>query len=250
MAVNGNAIDRLQPNGRKSLLSRARNRISRQVDPASDDIQLNHRVYVNLRGTDDAVSYPGIVARITERNISIRFPDLKALPKGTTVGSPALLKVPNNCGALCATCAVLEAKNTPSVYIKLVAPQSFTIDQNRKFFRQALFIKARLEVTAAKNQSLLGQVEDNAMTENISAGGVRLNSTLALEVDDTAIVTLRLPLRSGEEGDISSPGIVRRLVANSNKASKPFQVCFEFNVASRREEDTLMAAMFELQRSR
>jgi hypothetical protein len=220
------------------------------VDPASDAIQLKQCVYVNLSGTDGAVSYPGIVARITESDISIRFPDLKALPKGTRAGSTALLKIPNNCGALSAACTVLEANNTPIVYIKLVTPQNFTIDQNRKFFRQQLFIKAKLAVTDAKNQSLMGAVDESAMTEDISAGGVRLNSTLALEVDDTAVITLRLPVRSGEEGDISSPGIVRRVVANLNKASKPFQLCFEFNVANRREQDALMAAMFELQRSR
>ena len=235
---------------RKGLLSWARDRISTQVDLASGDIQLNQCVYVHIRGADGTVSYPGIVARITKRNISIRFPDLKALPKGTTAGSTALLKIPNNCGALCANCAVLEANSTPIVYIKLVAPRNFTIDQNRKFFRQQLFIKAKLEVTEAKSQSLLGAIDESAMTEDISAGGVRVNSTLALEVGDIAVITMRLPLRSGEEGDIISPGIVRRVAVNSNKASKPFQVCFEFNVANRREEDSLMAAMFELQRSR
>lgn len=220
------------------------------MDRASEDIQLNQSAYVHLTGTDGTSSYPGIVARVTERDISIRFPDLKALPKGIALGTAALLKIPNNCGALCATCAMLEAKNAPSVYVKLVAPQNFTIDQNRKFFRQQLFVKAKLEVTDAKNPSLLGEVDEAAMAENISAGGVRLNSTLDLEVGDTAVITMRLPLRNGEEGDISTPGIVRRVTTHSNKASKPFQVCFEFNVANRREEDALMAAMFELQRSR
>jgi c-di-GMP-binding flagellar brake protein YcgR len=188
------------------------------------------------------------VARITESAVSIRFPDLKALPAGATVGSSALLKIANNCGVQSASCQVLEAEHTPVVYVKLAAPQHLTITQNRKFFRLPLFIKAKPTVKVSKNQALLNQSDPNAMTEDISAGGTRLNSTLALVVGDTAVITLRLPLRRGEDGDFTSPCIVRRVVLNTDKANRPFQIGVEFNSANRRDEDALMAAMFELQR--
>jgi len=232
----------------KGLSGRGCNRTPLLVAPASDALQLNQNVYVHLGGTDDAVSYPGIVARITESAVSIRFPDLQALPAGATVGSTALLKIPNNCGVQSAACEVLEAGQTPIVYIKVAAPQHLTISQNRKFFRLPLFIKAKLTVKVSKNQALSGKSDPNAMTEDISAGGLRLNSTLVLEVGDTAVIALRLPLRRGEDGDFTSPCVVRRVVANPDKANKPFQIGVEFNSANRRDEDALMAAMFELQR--
>lgn len=97
---------------------------------------------MHLQGTDNNVSYPGIVARITENAVSIRFPNLVALPKGATVGGTAVLKVANNCGVQTATCKVLEAEHTPIVYIKLAASQHLTITQNRKFFHLPLFVKA------------------------------------------------------------------------------------------------------------
>lgn len=90
----------------------------------------------------------------------------------------------------------------PSVYLRLATPKNLSIGQNRKFFRLPLFIKAVVVVKVAKNQLLSGKSDANALTDDTSAGGVRLDPTLALEAGDTVSITLRLPLRRGEDGDV------------------------------------------------
>lgn len=211
-------------------------------------LQVSQNVYVHFGTSDQTAGIQGIVARFCDRELIIRFPNLQRLPAEATPGSEAVLKVANACGVQCATCSILEASETPTAHVKLAAPQVFTMSQSRKFFRLQYCVKAVLTVKDSASPALVGKTDPSAMTQDISAGGVRLDSALAAEVGDHVVVAVRLPMRQAEDAVFSCSGTVRRVSHDSAKTKHPHQLCIEFTLGGHREEDALMATMFELQR--
>jgi c-di-GMP-binding flagellar brake protein YcgR len=195
---------------------------------------------------DGAAVVSGVVSASTAESLSIRFPDLKRPLAGFVTGKTVRVRVSNQHGVHTATTRVLQVMTAPYIFISVVAPTGFTTQQQREFFRVAVKLPVSCTIVESADHDAIGRQDSAAKSADISAGGMRLSTTLPLQLGDR----VELQLKSGLPR-VTTPRLyaqVLRVGAGETRARGVISVGLKFVYANQREQDSVMLLMYELQR--
>jgi c-di-GMP-binding flagellar brake protein YcgR len=145
-----------------------------------------------------------------------------------------------------ATTRVLQVMTAPYIFISVVAPTGFTTQQQREFFRVAVKLPVSCTIVESADHDAIGRQDSAAKSADISAGGMRLSTTLPLQLGDR----VELQLKSGLPR-VTTPRLyaqVLRVGAGETRARGVISVGLKFVYANQREQDSVMLLMYELQR--
>jgi hypothetical protein len=119
--------------------------------------------------------------------------------------------------------------------------------QQREHFRAFASLPLELAVVEAKIEELKAQIDVRALSIDVSAGGLRVDTRLAVGVDDRLRVLLRLPkdLRTGGLPDLLS--VEARVVRSDQTASDQFRVAMQSRFARELERDKWAQLTLNLQ---
>jgi len=171
------------------------------------------RVELTIEGAARSRTVPAMVARMTPSRIVFSFPELGAPPAGLAPGSRIAIRLRGPSGpVLRHTVAIaVSASSPPTVEVgQFLAERA----QRREFFR----VDVALPVTCTPvgtNGAARGASAASGITENLSAGGLRLVTAERFAVRDLVRVRLELPssLPGMRVGALEAEARVRRIGA-------------------------------------
>src|SRR5262245_26619616 len=143
-------------------------------------LQVNH--VVQLEFTGKRVSC--VVTALTADRVILRVLDVVAPPPGAEIGATVALSLVNEQGVHSASAQIVQVATKPHVALALRAPIKLITKQNRRFVRVNVKLPVRCSVRASTNTELVGTTDPDAKTLDLSAGGMRLVTTLPLTVGD------------------------------------------------------------------
>lgn len=190
----------------------------------------------------------GIVVSLTSDAITIRLPELDAPVDGLTSNGTIRLRVTNSQGLHVAEVKVLQVVSAPFVSVTVSPPRRFETTQQREFFRVAVRMPVTCTLVKPAGGEAQGSVDTSASTEDISAGGMRLSTSLPLQLENEVELLLKARNARGVETTLTLRAQVLRVLGDSAKAGATRSVGVKFMYANQRQQDALVLLMFELQR--
>jgi c-di-GMP-binding flagellar brake protein YcgR len=210
-------------------------------------LQVSQAVSVEAAGDAGDVSVAsGVVSAVTSDSLSVRFPDLRQPLAGFAVGKTVRVRVTNQHGVHTATTRVLQVLTAPYVFITILAPSGFSTQQQREFFRVGVKLPVSCTVVESSEQTSIGLQDTAARTADVSAGGMRLSTTLQLRLGDRLELQLKAGLPKAPTPKLFAQ--VLRVAPGESRARGTSSVGVKFIYANQREQDAVMLLMFELQR--
>lgn len=214
-------------------------------------LQVNHVVRVQLVGTSGGAAVNCVVNAVTSERVILRVLDAGMPPIGMEPGASVALSLCNEQGVHTATAQVAQVATKPHVAIALRAPIKLSTKQLRRFVRVAVKLPVNCSVRASANAELVGAGDDAALALDLSAGGMRLSTGLALSNGDELALIVKLPNSARSKArDLPLRGRVLRVVAGDTKPRATVIAGIELIHANQREQDALVMVVFELERKR
>ena len=214
-------------------------------------LQVNHVVQVEFTGHAGSKRVGCVVTAVTADRVILRVLDVTAPPPGAEIGATIALSLVNEQGVHSATAQIAQVASKPHVALALRAPIKLVTKQNRRFVRVTVKLPVRCAVRASAKAELVGSTDTDAKTLDLSAGGMRLATTLPLSVGDE--LDLTVSLQSGvrsQTREIQRAGRVLRVLPGETKPRVTIFAGIELIHANQREQDALVMIVFELERKR
>jgi hypothetical protein len=213
-------------------------------------LQVNQSLSIQVAGTSDIAPTDCVVVAVTPGRVTLRLLNARLPPLGMEAGAAVVLKLTNTQGVHTANAQVAQVATKPHAAVSLRAPINFTTTQQRKFVRVAAKLPVHCSVRASSNAELVSAVDEDAMTADLSAGGVCLNTALPLSPGDevSLVVSVRSPRANTNE--LNLQGRVLRVAPGRTKPRPTFSVGIELVHANQREQDALVLIVFDLERKR
>lgn len=214
----------------------------------SVQLQANQAVWVEVVGGADSTGANCLVVATTPERITLRFTDSGALPAGLVPGCSLALRMVNEQGVHTAVAKVAQVATKPHAAVTLRAPLRFATTQMRKFVRVGVKLPVVCTVRASRNDRLVGECDRAGRTQDLSAGGMRLSTSLPLRVGDELDLKLKVRSQRAGETELSLSGRVLRVGPGEKKPRMTLFAGIELIHANQREQDALVLLVFELQR--
>lgn len=190
----------------------------------------------------------GIVVGLSIEAITIRLPELDELVDGLAPDRTVRLRVTNAQGLHVAEVKVLQVVSSPFISITVRPPRRFETTQQREFFRVAVKMPVTCTLAKAAAEGAQGSVDASAYTEDISAGGMRLSTSLSLQLENEVELLLKVRNARGVETTLTLRAQVLRVLGDNPKPGSLTSAGVKFIYANQRQQDALVLLMFELQR--
>jgi c-di-GMP-binding flagellar brake protein YcgR len=170
-------------------------------------------------------------------------------PPALLAGAPATVSFVTSLGLHQGRSTVLRVQSGRIVAIALARLTSINTSQRRQFFRVSASLVTLLVVGPTRATSL-GKEDARAMTQDLSAGGMRLDTVLPLAVDDQVRVTVHTPrgLRKNLPDTLTCDARVVRAEQVIRRNRKVCSVGLQFLFATEGERDRWVQLTFDLQR--
>jgi len=213
-------------------------------------LQVNQSLSIQLAGTSDIAPTDCVVVAVTPGRVTLRLLNARLPPLGMEAGAAVVLKLSNTQGVHTANAQVAQVATKPYAAVSLRAPIDFTTRQQRRFVRVSAKLSVHCTVRASSNAELVGAVDEDAMTVDLSAGGMCVSTGLPLMLGDelALVVSVRSPRANANE--LKLLGRVLRVGAGKTKPRLTFNVGIELVHANQREQDALVMIVFDLERKR
>jgi hypothetical protein len=190
------------------------------------------------------------VIGLPPREIQLALTNIAALPAGLEVGRQVWIRFSNALGLHQTRCAISRVTPGKALVVALArAPQVETV-QRRKFFRVPAALSVRFDVLTSAIPEATGKVEPRGLAQDISAGGIRLESSLLLAVGDWLHVTVQVPrgFRRQLPAELACEARVVRVLELRARNKIAYGLGLEFEFASESERDRWVHLTFDLQR--
>ena len=241
--------------------------------------QLQVNQAVQIRSQVQKESLGGVVVSYGPEGIGVWFPQLTALPPGFAPESRVQFRYCDYAGVHTAITTLAKAQSGPRCVALLRLPQRFETKQKRKFFRQACSLPTVLSVLTLPQPKWSGEQDEDAIIEDLSAGGARVRTRLRLAEGDQIQFAITRPasgatpppdLRSSQEmaaiplknafparplfvkAEVPTGIVVRgrvlRVRQDTFGDSPSFTLGVEFLGVGVGDQDRLVAFVFDLQR--
>ena len=163
------------------------------------------------------------VLSLRPSEVLLTFPELLAPPKGLEFEAQATLRYRNHSGRHTAIGHILRVAAGPPVTVTFKRPAPLGTDPRQSPVRTAARLPVSVHVVTSSVASSLGQEDTPDSTENLSASGMLLGTSLLLAVGDF----LRLVVSHGAEGAVVH-GRVIRVHESEDREQGQFGVGVEF----------------------
>lgn len=213
-------------------------------------LQVNETIWVQLPGATNQARVACTVTAVSAARVTLRFGAGALPPLGMEPGVQVELRVINAQGVHTATAEVAQVARRPHPAVALRGPIEFTTTQKRRFVRVVVNAPATVTVRASQAEERVGMSDDAARCSDLSAGGMRLVTTLQLAADDQVAISVKLRHPRVPTGALNLVGQVLRVAPADTKPRVTFAAGIELIHANQREQDALVMLIFELDRKR
>ena len=201
---------------------------------------------------DSAAGQPchtnGEVSSITPTGVVVRFRRLAVIPSCWTVGTEAVLRYGDEHGVHSAATKVLEILRAPVVAVVLPADLRFMTDQRRKFLRVPARFSVAVTIVDSGTPDKIGRTDENAVTEDLSAGGMRFLTSLSLQIGDVLDATIKVTsVRKLGHEIFHLPASVVRLCGANAPGTASHSVACQFFFIGNSEQSRLVRLVQKLQ---
>jgi hypothetical protein len=212
--------------------------------PMSRSLQTSQPIKLVLAGPDGPVELEGTVVGTANGVATVCFPDHEELPAAFVAGAAATLKIWDVLGLHLAETRILGTLFTGSKApgVSLAMPPRFETRQLRQYFRVRARIAVAFTVKVVKNPSAKMLSVQSAMTDDVSAGGLRFWTPLPLAVGD--LVEVSFMLRQGGTAYRFEARVMRTVPVQGPGAD----VSVEFQGVREGWRDRVISDLFFLQR--
>lgn len=211
------------------------------------NLRVGQSVRLDVHQGDSHIELSGGVLQIGTGELMLTFPSYKVLPFVKT-GSRVTLRAWDHLGMHQAKTRVTRVTKVPHPgVIVLTAPRSFQTVQKRNYFRleTSLAIRFWLGGAPAADAAILAS---RAVTDDISAGGVRFRTLQSMAVGDRLFIVIDFP--RGQRSSAESLSFLSRVVRVSEAAVEDevqYTVGCQFEDVRDRERDRMVKLLLDLQ---
>ncbi len=128
--------------------------------------------------------HSGVIKLLAQDRLEVELPSLTALPAGMSTGAMVTLRYIDRAGVHTATTELCAIRIDASCSVVLPAVLQFVVDQRRKFMRVPARVSVSVVIVDSTLPSTIGERDEEAMTEDLSAGGMRFKTSLTLNLGD------------------------------------------------------------------
>lgn len=175
---------------------------------------------------------------------------LDAPAAGLVVGADVTVRRKGAGGLVEGRARVLRISGARNLTVALSRPTAMDVVQRRRFFRVGISLSAALEVLESADPALVGRGDARALTHDVSAGGARIDTTLALRPGDRVRLTVEVPrgLRRGLPERLSADAVVVRSGEQTRRQRKLWSLGIELALASESDRAPWLRLALDLQR--
>jgi hypothetical protein len=200
-------------------------------------------VEVSMEDLQSPILLSGFVLSMRPNEVLLTFPELLEPPKGLESEAQATVRYNTQSGQFVATGQILRVAAGPPVTVTFKRLLPMGEDPRRSPVRTAARLPVSVRVVTSSVTSSLGQEDMPGQTENLSAHGMLLGTSLLLAVGDV----LRLAV-SSNVGSAVVHGRVTRVQESEDKKQGQFGVGVEIVNASDAERARWLAFVASVQR--
>lgn len=207
-------------------------------------------VELQFAGTDQPLRINAFVFGAPAREYLIAVPTMKIAPPGIAVGETAIVRFTSAIGLHECRTRVLRVSTAKMLNIAIERFERVVTLQRRKFFRVPACLAAHFQITASIAQERQGKEDPRALTHDVSAGGLRLETRLPLGLGDRLVLTVETPkgFRRALPPELGGDAWVVRLDETSRRNQKLYLAGVEFIFKSENQRDMWVRLTFDLQR--
>lgn len=184
----------------------------------------------------------GFVLSMRPSEVLLTFPELLAPPKGLESEAQATVRYRNQSGQFTAVGHILRVASGPPVTVTFKRLSPLGADPRRSPIRTVVRLPLSVRVVTSSVTSSLGQEDMPGWTENLSASGMLLGTSLLLAIGDV----LRLAVAYGT-GSMVVHGRVIRVHESEAKEQSQFGVGVELVHASEADRQQWLAFLARFQ---
>jgi hypothetical protein len=205
----------------------------KRTDPGD---QLVPGQWAEIQTIDATEPLRGFVFSLRQSEILFTFPELTAFPSGLEPGRSVVVTFQGRTGRHTGHAAILRAAKGPPVTVAVQHLSNIETEQRRRYPRISLQIPATLEAGPSGEAS--PQSDEKARIRNLGAGGMLLETSLALAEGDDVNVTLPESHRvMRNHGARQVKGKVLRVESAGTGRRRPKVASVEFSFDSDDERD-------------
>jgi hypothetical protein len=212
------------------------------------DLLVGQAVDVDIEGVPP-MKVVGVVMAIPPREILLSLESGATPPPSLMPGVEVTVSYATSLGLHQGRTTVLRVTPGRSVSVALARFAGVSTAQRRQFFRVPASLVVTL-VVSSSSATITAKEDTRALTHDISGGGLRADTVLALAVGDLVKVTVEVPkgLRKSLPAELSCEAKVMRVESVVRRNRKLFCVGLEFQFAKETERDRWVQLTFDLQR--
>ena len=199
---------------------------------------------------DPRGGFVAFVFGTTAREILLTLGHGERAPRGLIAGAALTLRFATTVGLHEARSRVLTVTEDRTVKLGISQVNKPTTVQRRRYFRVPAALAVQVTVTQSSWIDGVGQKDPRAITRDISAGGLCLETTVRVTLGDVLAITLETPrgFRKGLPPELPCAGRVLRVQETSRSGRTLHVLGVEMIIAAERERDRWVQLTFDLQR--
>lgn len=215
----------------------------------SEQLLVGQAVELDIEGASPPAQVMGVVVAMPPREILLSLASGAVAPPSLQPGAHVRVSFATSQGLHQGRTAVLRVAPGRTVAVVLARFTGVSTAQRRQFFRVPASLVALL-VIGTTRAGTLGKEDPKALTQDFSAGGMRVDTVLPLTVGDHLKVTVEVPrgLRKNLPAQLSCEAKVVRVEHVVRRNRKMQSAGLQFVFATENERDRWVQLTFDLQR--
>jgi c-di-GMP-binding flagellar brake protein YcgR len=214
----------------------------------SEQLLVGQAVELHVDGAIPPTPIQGVVAALPSTEILVSLASGAIVPPALQAGVPCTIAFASTLGLHQARSSVLRVSFARTISVALARFADIKVSQRRQFFRVPASLVTVLVVRA--NQVGLAGREEKTLTQDVSGGGLRLETALPMAIGDRVQITLQTPrgFRKHLPAEMSCEAKVVRVEQVTRRNRKLWSVGLQFVFATESERDRWVQLSFDLQR--
>lgn len=206
---------------------------------------------VSVDNRDFALQLRGYVMDLPAKEIHLIFPGLAGAPVGLEAGQKVGVKFWSRQGVHNAKSTLLRVTSGTWLTIAISRFAKIETVQRRRFFRVSACLPVSFGILSSSTQPPSAKEDEiQALTQDVSAGGLRMDVTVPLAPGDRLRLSLATPraFRRTLPASLATEAKVVRTEESTRNDRRVYSVSVEFVFPAERERDRWVQFTFDLQR--
>jgi hypothetical protein len=215
----------------------------------SEQLLVGQLVDLDLEGVTPRARVVGVVVAMPPRELLLSLANGEVAPPALQPGVEVTVSFATTMGLHQGRTKVLRVAPGRTVAVALARFTGVSTAQRRQFFRVPASLVAALVVTSP-HAATTAKEDLRALTQDLSGGGIRVDTVLPLALGDLVRVTVEVPrgLRKYLPPEMSCEAKVVRVESVVRRNRKLFCAGLQFQFATENERDRWVQLAFDLQR--